>query len=332
MSNQSLDTFYSLTPDIILQHVEKALGNQCTGRTFSLNSYENRVLEIDLEEEHKLEFPNVAIHPKKIVAKFYRPQRWTDAQLLEEHQFVQDLCDNDLPIIPALTLQNNSTLDQIPESEIYFCLYPKVLGRNEPEVNIDSLKILFRMLARIHQVGERKKFNSRPTLDQAFGQTNLQIILECTYLPPDLKKSYEVFANLIINLLSTLLKNAKRFRIHGDCHLGNVLWNKTSPTIYDFDDSKTGPAVQDLWVIRSTLSATDAKECLDAYQSIRSIDPVELKMSELLRGYRIIAFSAWIAKRWEDPIFKRTFGYFVTPDYWQRELNFLREITSSSAE
>lgn len=329
MTQISLETFYNLTPDIILNHVEKSLATQTTGRTFSLNSFENRVIEIDLENKIELDLPNLAYHPQKIVAKFYRPNRWTNKQILEEHQFIQDLVENDLPIVPALKMTNESTLNKIPDSDILFCIYPKILGRNEPEVPLDSLKILFRMLARIHQVGERRNFQHRPKLDTKTGYEFLNLVLQSKFIPKELLPSYEVFAKRIIDQLEPLLSTSKNFRIHGDCHLGNVLWNKDKPIIYDFDDSKTGPAIQDLWVIRANLNSEDSKECLESYNSIRKVDMNELKMAELLRGYRIISFSAWIAKRWDDPIFQRTFTYFSSPDYWQKELNFLREISAS---
>ncbi len=328
MSKSALATFYNLTPDIILNHVEKYVGIQTTGRTFSLNSYENRVIDIDLEEELKLDLPNLAYHPKKVVAKFYRPHRWNEQQILEEHQFIQDLCDNDLPIVPALKFNSDTTLHKIHESDIYFCIYPKILGRNEPEVNLESLKVLFRMIARIHQVGERRKFQTRHNLDSKTGFENLKIILNSNFIPLELIKSYEVYATQILNSLQNKLTDYKSFRIHGDCHLGNVLWNKEKPIIYDFDDAKTGPAIQDIWVIQSNLTKQDAHECLENYIKIRNFDLNEMKIAELLRGYRIISFSAWIAKRWDDPIFQRTFSYFNTSEYWQKELNFLREIIS----
>jgi len=322
----TLHSFYEITPDRILAAVEFA-GFSCTGRFFQLNSMENRVYEVEIEPTGDSPFKTPSDRFK--IVKFYRPGRWTLEQLQEEHQFLLDLVADEIPVVAPLILKNERTIAVDEGSSIFFAVFPKMGGRAPDEIALDQADWIGRLLARIHNVGAARPARHRLKMGvEAFGFTNLQYLEDNDVLPIDLKDQYYDVAQEICDIVHPWLQGTESIRIHGDCHLGNLLWNSQGPFWVDFDDMMVGPPAQDVWLLLSGRDEHARKQLhklLAGYETLRPFDRSSLRLIEALRALRYIHYATWIAKRWKDPFFPRAFPHFGTSDYWQRQLFDLKE-------
>ncbi len=308
--------FGSLTPDAVLDALE-AIGLRGDGRLLALNSYENRVYQVGMEEGPPL------------IAKFYRPERWPAAAILEEHAFVAELAEREIPVVPALRIDDR-TLHEF--GGYRFAVFPRHGGRAPELDDRDTLEWLGRFIGRIHAVGRLEPFRHRPTLDIAsFGEEPVEYLLAHDFIPAELR---EVYRGVVAHALDGVRRCFERagsvqyLRLHGDCHAGNVLWTDAGPHFVDFDDSRMGPAVQDLWMLLSGERAEQTRQLGDllaGYEDFCDFDRRELHLLEALRTLRLIHYSAWIARRWDDTAFPAAFPWFDTPRYWQDRILELRE-------
>ncbi|MES2104453.1 MAG: serine/threonine protein kinase [Pseudomonadota bacterium] len=313
-------SFADLSPDSVMDALD-SLGDpglRCDGRLLALNSYENRVYQLGMEQGPPL------------VAKFYRPQRWSDAQILEEHAFVQALVQQEIPVVPALAAPDGQTLHNY--RGFRFAIFPKHGGRAPELDNPDTLEWLGRFIGRIHAVGATQAYQSRPTLDMSsFGRMPLDYLLTNDFIPADLLAAYRSTAEMVLDGVARCYERAgdvAMIRLHGDCHIGNVLWTDAGPHFVDFDDSRMGPAIQDLWMLLSGTRAEmtmQMSDILAGYEDFQDFQPRQLHLIEALRSLRLLHYSAWLAQRWEDPAFKQAFPWFNTQRYWQDRVLELRE-------
>ncbi len=315
--------FFELTPDVVLSAID-SLGFKTTGRCSALNSMENRVYEVEIDIPAS-EAKSPSDH--FIVAKFYRPGRWNKTQIAEEHTFMFDLQAAEVPVVAPLQFAGKS-LFTIPQHEIYYALFPKKGGRFKNELSPEECEVLGRTLARLHNCGEQRKAPSRVVINpENFGLKNLSFLLETKTLPMTLEKNYSETVKNICKQVEPLFKNIKTHRIHGDCHFGNMIWREEEGLfLVDFDDMLTGPAIQDIWLCTPGDEDYDLRQrdiLLEAYESMRSFDDKELKLVEPLRTLRMMHFSTWIAKRYEDESFKKAFPHFGTLSYWESALHDL---------
>lgn len=322
-----MDQFFALTPDKILAAVEST-GLVCTGRCLPLNSMENRVFEIELdlsaEEEERLTSP----YDRFRVVKFYRPGRWSKEQIEEEHAFVAELLADESPVVaPLRSGSDQRTLHRLEQDNIWFTIFPKVGGRINYEMSDASIQHLGRLLAKLHITGSRRESKHRLHLNpDTYGRQNLLFLKERQVLPLDLASQYERLVEQLIDISQEQFERCTMTRIHGDCHLGNVLWGGQGPLWVDFDDMVMGPAVQDIWLLVPNRDAEGMRQrnlFLEAYESLIHFDRESLKLIEVLRALRYIHYSTWIAKRWEDPSFKKAFPDFNTWQYWQGQIKDL---------
>lgn len=318
--------FYSLHFEDVLRAVEQ-LGCRATGRVMPLNSLENRVFQVEIEvDENKIS----SDYDRYRIAKFYRPGRWTEAQILEEHTLLQSLEAQEISVAAPLKFSDGSTLQILDEQNIHFCISSKIGGRHKSELPLQEQKVIGRTLARLHNISSTNNKTARPSLTPVtYGEENIDFICNSEYLPASSHHSYKSVAAPIIARAKIKYENLPLFRIHGDFHLGNVLWNNEQPTLLDFDDMVLGPAIQDLWLLnpgRDEASIERREALIDGYQELRTFSESELELVELLRALRIIHFQAWIGRRWKDPAFQRTFPEYGTPKYWRGELAALTEI------
>ncbi|MBE0599400.1 MAG: serine/threonine protein kinase [Desulfuromonadales bacterium] len=313
--------FEALTPSFIIDAVESQ-GFVCDCRTLALNSYENRVYQVGIEEEAPL------------IAKFYRPGRWSNEQIAEEHQFCFELADQELPVVAPLRRDGASLFEF---GGFRFALYPRQ-GGHAPELDdLGNLLILGRLLGRLHCLGATRPFAHRPRLDVAsFGRQSVELIRE-RFVPADLRANYEALTTDLLATVDAVVQavNAPGIRVHGDLHAGNILWRHGAPHLVDLDDARLAPAVQDFWMLlcgdrprRLAQLAT----LVDGYEEFFSFNPRELQLIEALRSLRLLHFSAWLASRWEDPTFPRHFPWFNTPRYWGEQILELREQIAALAE
>jgi Ser/Thr protein kinase RdoA (MazF antagonist) len=308
--------YAELTPDRVLDALG-SVGLEPDGRLLSLNSYENRVYQAWMDEGPPL------------VAKFYRPARWSDAQILEEHAFALELAEAEIPIV-APVVSKKKTLHAFEGFRL--AVYPRRGGRPPELEDPKVLEWIGRFLGRIHATGARKKFRQRFTLDPAsYGVEPRAWLLESGLLPADLLEAWTSVTAAALDGVRRSFERAGRvasIRLHGDCHAGNVLWTDDGPHFVDLDDCCTGPAVQDLWMLLSGERAAMAGQLADVlagYEQFRDFDPRELNLIEPLRTLRLLHYSAWIARRWEDPAFPAAFPWFGTQRYWQDRILELRE-------
>ncbi|MBZ0093374.1 MAG: serine/threonine protein kinase, partial [Sulfuricellaceae bacterium] len=301
--------FSALTPDLVLNALDST-GLHSDGRLLALNSYENRVYQAGMEDGPPL------------VAKFYRPQRWTDAAILEEHAFVAELAEREIPVVPALALAGASSLQHY--QGFRFAVFPKQGGRAPELEDSATLEWMGRFIGRIHAVGQLAPYRERPALDIAsFGEEPRDFLLGHGFIPPELDAAYRSVVELALDGVRRCFDRAGRvasLRLHGDCHVGNVLWTDNGPHFVDFDDSRSGPAVQDLWMLLSGERAEMARQLADllaGYEDFCDFDSRELHLVEALRTLRLIHYSAWLARRWDDPAFPAAFPWFNTQRYWQ---------------
>jgi Ser/Thr protein kinase RdoA (MazF antagonist) len=300
-----------LTPDLVLDGVAAA-GLRPDGRLLSLNSYENRVYQVGLEDG------------TMVVAKFYRPERWSDAQIDEEHAFAHELAEREIPIVaPAHSLRF---------ADFRIAIYPRRGGRT-PELGDDkTLEWIGRFIGRIHAVGALKKFQKREALTpKTFGHEPRAFLLATNFIPADLLAAWKAVTEQALAGIDRAFETAsgvRRIRLHGDCHVGNILWTQDGPHFVDLDDARMGAALQDLWMLLSGDRAAMSRQLhhvLVGYEEFAEFDPRELVLLEALRTLRLIHYSAWIARRWDDPAFPAAFPWFNTQRYWQDRILELRE-------
>lgn len=318
--------FFELTPEKILDAVE-ASGLRCTGRVLTMNSMENRVyeVEIELDEAHVIKSPS----EKFRVAKFYRPGRWTEAQILDEHQFLKDLTAAEIPAIAPLPFADGKTLHKLPDLDIYYTVFPKQGGRAPDELTESQAEQAGRLLARIHTVGKSRPADNRIRLTPAtYGLENLKFLLSAKKISPDIEARYRGTVEAIVQKVTPWFEQTPLQRIHGDCHLGNLLWGSAGAFFLDFDDMVMGPCIQDFWLLLPDRVA-QCRPILDrmiaGYEQLQDFDDRWLKLVEPLRALRLVHYSTWIAKRWNDPAFQRTFPDFGSPRYWAEQLADLEE-------
>jgi Ser/Thr protein kinase RdoA (MazF antagonist) len=341
--------FESLTPDVVLDALA-SVGLFGDGRLTALNSYENRVYQVHLE--HDLECDTDA--PHSVVVKFYRPERWTEVQIREEHSFSFELMSAEIPVVGPLVLQGEHLHHH---AGFAFSVSPQRGGRPPELDNFEVLEWIGRFLARIHTVGAAKPFVHRPELDvQSFGIESMDWLLSHDMVPLDVQAAWQKTCNNAIGLITAKAINTTAagehygqkgikidssqdsseiaiIRLHGDCHPGNILWTPTDalqggPHFVDLDDARSGPAVQDLWMLLSgdrRQRTTQLSALIDGYEQFRPFDRRELALIEPLRTLRLIHYSAWLARRWQDPTFPINFSWFGTSDYWKSQIHTLEE-------
>lgn len=316
--------FYQLTPDTVMDAVESR-GYLCDGRILALNSYENRVYQVGIEDETPL------------IAKFYRPNRWSDKQIQEEHQLCFELDEQELPVVAPLRNEKGESLFRFQDYR--FSLYPRRGGRAPELSDPDHLYRLGQTLGRFHLVGGARPFQSRPALDiQTYGLNSIELI-GGEFIPSSLREAYLSLTSDLITSIERCYAAAgdvRQIRVHGDCHGGNILWRDDTPNFVDFDDARMAPAVQDLWML---LTGDDRQqqqlqlaEVVEGYNEFADFDPRELHLVEALRTLRMLHYSAWLARRWEDPAFPRNFTWFNTERYWGEHILQLREQLSAMQE
>jgi Ser/Thr protein kinase RdoA (MazF antagonist) len=312
--------YAGLTPDTVLDALASA-GYAGDGRLLALNSYENRVYQVWLDD------PENARH--SVVAKFYRPGRWSDAQILEEHVFTGDLAEREIPVVAPLS-NSGKTLHEF--GGFRFAVYPRRGGRTPELEDPDTLEWMGRFIGRIHAMGAVRPFAGRPALDiESFGREPREWLLGHDFIPADLLDAWRSAADLALASVARCYERAgdvRTLRLHGDCHASNVLWTDEGPHFVDFDDCRSGPAVQDLWMLLSGDRASMTRQLSDVlagYEDFHDFDPRELHLLEALRTLRLIHYSAWLARRWDDPAFPAAFPWFNTQRYWQDRILELKE-------
>ncbi len=323
--------FERLTPQAILDVLD-AVGLRGDGRLLQLNSYENRVFQVMLEDGGA------------VVAKFYRPGRWSDAQILEEHSFAAELAAAEVPVVAPLMLDHEATLVHalIDGQPFRVAAYPRRSGHGPELDQADTLRWLGRFIARLHAVGEQQAFVHRRTLDaDTFGHAPLARLLALDMIPPAHSHAWRSTCNQALAAIDMAMAATPRqhIRLHGDCHPGNILWRDEgdggSPHIVDLDDAVMGPAIQDLWMLLS--GSTEAMRSqmaavLQGYRQIRPFDARELALIEPLRTLRMIHHSAWLAERWTDPAFPAAFPWFGSAGYWGQQTTQLQEQIEAMAQ
>ena len=325
-----------LTPDTVLNAVE-GVGLRCDGRLLALNSYENRVYQVGLEEA----CPGNP-EPGAVVAKFYRPARWSDDQILEEHAFAAELAESEIPVVAPLSFDGATLMHA---EGFRFTVFPRRGGRAPELEDAKTLEWLGRFIGRIHAVGSARPFRHRPRLDiESFGEEPRAFLLESGFIPPDLVAPWKQAAELALEGVRHAFQRAGNvawIRVHGDCHAANVLWTPDSgnspggPHFVDLDDSRMAPAVQDLWMLISgdrRSMGSQLGHLLRGYEDFAEFDDRELHLVEALRTLRLLHYSAWLARRWDDPAFPIAFPGFNTPRYWQDRVLELREQIAAMQE
>ena len=318
MTDQDPSTlaYIDLQPHDILAVLEQ-LGFRCDGRFLTLNSYENRVFQIGIEDD------------SPVVTKFYRPARWTDASIQEEHDFAAELAAAEIPVVAPLRI-NGATLHH--HGHFRISVSPNRGGRAPDLDNTDLMRQLGRLVGRIHLAGETQSFRHRPHLDiESFGHASCDFLLDQEFIPAEMEEVYEGLCEHLFDAIEDCFDRAghvRQIRLHGDFHPGNVLVNGEALHIVDLDDARTGPAVQDLWMFLSGDRAEQTPQLntlLDGYTEFRQFDARELHLIEALRTLRIMHYAAWLARRWDDPAFKAGFPWFNSRRYWDEHILALRE-------
>ena len=308
--------FQTLTPSFIIDAVESQ-GFRCDCRIFALNSYENRVYQVGIEEEQPL------------IAKFYRPGRWSNEQIVEEHRLCIELAEHELPVVAPIINSNGESLFHY--EAFRFSLYRRQGGRAPEFDNLENLLILGRMLGRMHSIGAVRPFVQRPKLDiKSFGHESVALINE-RFIPNEYRASYTAVTEQLLQSIEAIFAEVgpvRYIRAHGDCHAGNILWRDDAPHFVDFDDARNAPAVQDLWMMLSgerPRQMAQLEALIKGYREFYDFNPAELRLIEVFRTLRMLHYSAWLARRWEDPIFPHTFPWFNTVRYWGEHILQLRE-------
>ncbi|MGS2721673.1 serine/threonine protein kinase [Paraglaciecola aestuariivivens] len=311
--------FSGLTPDLILDALE-SIDIRVESGLLALNSYENRVYQF------------VAENSQRYVAKFYRPQRWSQAQIQEEHDFSMELAAHEIPVVAPLKFQGQSLHSH---QGFYFALFPSVGGRQFEVDNLDQVEWMGRFIGRIHAVAKSQNFVHRPSLNiQEHLLEPEQRLLTSQLIPTHLHTAFFTILKQVIELTQQKFSAHTSIRLHGDCHPGNILW-RDGPTFVDLDDCRTGPAIQDLWMMLSgdrqqQFIQMDTLVC--AYEEFNPFDSSQLSLIEPLRAMRMVHYMAWLAKRWQDPAFPQAFPWFAEGKYWEQQILGLKEQFSALHE
>jgi Ser/Thr protein kinase RdoA (MazF antagonist) len=317
-----IDNFYSLTPESVLDAVEQS-GHRTTGLCYPLNSLENRVYEVELEDA------------RRVVGKFYRPGRWARETILDEHRLLAQLQQEEIPVCAPLPFPDGQTLHQT-ESGILFTLFDRRGGRSPDDLTLAEYEQLGRLLARIHNVSASLDLRHRPTISpQTYGLECLAIIQERAHLPPGLKHRHLDAVKRLVEIGLERFAGVELVPAHGDCHRGNLLRDRGLFFFLDFDDMALAPAVQDFWLLlpaRPVDCPQEVDALLAGYEQFRPIERSSLKLIEVLRGLRYVRYSAWITSRWDDPAFPRAFPQFGTDSYWEMQFADLDEQLRACAE
>ena len=315
--------YANLSPDLVLDALD-GVGFHCDGRILALNSYENRVYQLGMDDGGFL------------VAKFYRPGRWTDEAILEEHDFSAELVSREIPVVAPLIV-DGATLHE--HASYRFAVFPRQGGRWPELGSADERLWMGRFVGRIHAIGAVKPFTHRLALSvQRMGDESAEYLLDSDWIPDHLVDSYETIVDQLLESIGECFGRAgayRELRIHGDCHPGNVLWTDDGPHFVDLDDCITGPAVQDLWLFLSgerDERASQLQDLLEGYGQFCPFDYRELHLIEALRTLRIIHYTAWIARRWVDPAFPRAFPWFAENKYWEEHVLALKEQAAALTE
>lgn len=314
--------FANLSPDLIVDAVEAA-GFASDGRILALGSYENRVFQVGREDADP------------VVVKFYRPGRWSDAAIAEEHAFARELAAAEIPVIAPLELPRGGSLGDGPVASFggfRFAVYPR-RGGQWPELGTeDDRQWIGRFLGRIHAIGAARRFEHRARLSpQAMGRESMEYLLAGDRIPDYIGHRYERVVSELLDAVESRFEQAgtlRYLRIHGDCHRNNVLWTDAGPHFVDLDDCMTGPAIQDLWMLLAGGPAemqAQLREILEGYSKFAEFDPIEATLIEALRALRMVHYAAWLARRWHDPAFPRAFPWFGEARYWERHVAELEE-------
>ena len=310
------NAYTNLSPDDVLNTVD-SFGYLSDGRLLALNSYENRVYRLGLQDG------------SNVIAKFYRPRRWSNEAILEEHLYTQELQELEIPVVAPLNIDGETLLIT---DHYRLALFPNRGGRAPDLEDFDQLEQMGRFMGRIHQVGKTQPFTNRPELNiETFGYTAQKFILEHDFIPRELVAAYESLTSQLLDEAALCYQRAgdiKLIRCHGDCHPSNVLWTDDGPHVVDFDDARMAPAAQDIWMFLAG-SRADQTAYLDAvltgYTEFCEFDARELHLIEALRTLRLIHYYGWLAKRWDDPAFKIAFPWFNTQRCWEDHILSLRE-------
>ena len=304
--------FADLTPDVILDALE-SVGIFAESGLLALNSYENRVYQF--LDDHKIRW----------VVKFYRPQRWSDEQILEEHTFTQELFNNEVPVVAPSQI-GQQTLHAY--GAYRFSLFPSVGGRQFEVDNLDQLEQVGRYLGRIHRVGQVKSFEHRASFSvESHLHIPRQTLVDSGLISSGLSTAFYTVLDMAVDAAAKRFSNTELIRLHGDCHPSNILW-RDGPSILDLDDCRMGPAVQDLWMMISgdrMQQQLQLETLIEAYEEFNSFDSAQLALIEPLRAMRIIHYMAWLANRWSDPAFPRAFPWFASDKYWEQQILTLKE-------
>jgi len=306
-------SFIDLTPDLILDAIE-SVDIYAESGLLALNSYENRVYQF------------VAEGAKRYVVKFYRPERWIKAQIQEEHDFAFELAAAEVPVVAPKKHNGQSLFEH---QGYLFTLFPSVGGRLFEVDNLDQLDVLGRLIGRMHQVAKTKPFTQRPTVTcDEYLDTAKVHLQKSKLVPMGLETSFYTILDLVIAQTQQQYKNVEGIRLHGDCHAGNILWAGDALMFVDLDDSRQGPAIQDLWMMLSGDRQTQLLQLdtlVNAYEEFCDFDHSQLKLIEPLRAMRMIHYMGWVAKRWSDPAFVRNFSWFADDKYWEQQILALKE-------
>ncbi len=311
-------SFYQLLPDQVLDAIE-SVGLEPQAALLALNSYENRVYQFRDWNE------------KRWVVKFYRPQRWTDDQILEEHEFSLALADAEIPVVAPEVFDQQSLLYH---QGFRFAIFESRGVRSPDLENADNIEWIGRFIGRIHAMGQAKDFKLRPTLSlESFAVESVKYLISNAFIPEHILPAYKAITQQLIELSAERFEQLGAFhaiRLHGDCHPSNILWTDTGPHFVDFDDARMGPAVQDLWMLIDDLSDKHLwNRLLAGYEDFMEFDDRQIAIIEPLRSMRMIHYAAWLARRWQDPAFPRNFPWFNTTRYWEEHILSLKEQLSA---
>lgn len=328
------ESFFRLGPEAILRGAE-SIEIRATGRVLALNSLENRVYEVEIDCDPD-SVPDRAGRFR--VVKYYRPGRWSAEQIMEEHSILRLLHKGDIPVVPPLQLHSNQhadcpTLGVDPDTGLFFSVFPKIGGRLVDELSIDRIQVLGRLVGRLHRILRTHPLSTRPVL--RLHDEEKELILQFPSIPTDWRTALKEQLDWWQETAAQVLQQHPAQTVHGDLHVGNVIWRDDQPTLVDFDDVTTAPCVQDVWMLFPGAEIGEEQEqesFLSSYSVMNEFDSSTLRASRVLRVLRIIKYTAWIAKRWDDPVFPRYFPRFNSEDYWSEQLSALRDAQRAQQE